>query len=107
LEAALDFPIQSTAQEVEAQLSDHRFRVALERWMRDVQGWTVTASAQAENINRAARFSCYVLVNRLCFYNALRRKYPRLPRLSVANNVNTGQALSERLERAFSDAKAA
>ena len=105
LEAALDFPIQSAAQEIEAQFSNHRFRVALERWMRDIQGWTVTPSAQAENINRAARFSCYVLVNRLCFYNALRRKYTRLPRLSVANNVNTGQALSQRLERAFADAK--
>jgi len=104
LEAALDFPIQSAAQEIEAQLSTHRFRVAMERWMRDVQGWTVTPAAQAENINRAARFSCYVLVNRLCFYNALRRKYPRLPRLSIANNVNTGQALSQRLERAFTEA---
>ena len=105
LEAALDFPIHSAAKEMAARLTDHRFKVALERWMRDVQGWTVTAAAQPENINRAARFSCYVLVNRLCFYNALRRKYQRLPRLSVANNVNTGRALAERLERAFNDAK--
>ncbi len=105
LEAALDFPIQSAAHAISERLHNHNFRVGLERWMRDQQGWTVAPGTQNENISRTARFTCYVLVNRLCFYNALRRKYSQLPRLAVANNVTTGEALGRRLHHAFQDAK--
>jgi hypothetical protein len=73
--------------------------------MRDKQGWVVLPTTQEENTNRAARFTCYVLVNRLCFYNALRRKYNQLPRLSVANSITTGAALRQRLQRAFEQAE--
>ncbi len=106
LEAALDHPISATIVAVQEKLSSSApFRRELERWMRDVQGWLLAPEYEAENINRAARFSCYVLVNRLCFYNALRRKYAQLPRLAVANNITTGQLLSRRLTSAFNDAK--
>jgi hypothetical protein len=105
LEAALDFPILSTLQALVTKSEERRFKLPLERWMRDEMGWVVSEATQDENISRASRFTCYVLVNRLCFYNALRRKYPRLPRLAVANNINTGAALERRLDAAFADAK--
>jgi type I restriction-modification system DNA methylase subunit len=106
LEAALDHPISATVMAVQSKLATNAlFRRELEKWMRDVQGWLLAPEYEAENINRAARFSCYVLVNRLCFYNALRRKYDQLPRLTIANNTNTGQLLLRKLSSAFNDAK--
>jgi SAM-dependent methyltransferase len=106
LESALYYPIQTTATEIDLRMhSDAGFKRAVERWMRDVQGWIVNTSNEAQNISHAARFTCYVLVNRLCFYDALRRKYRQLPRLIVPNNINTGEALQRRLTKSFNDAK--
>lgn len=106
LESALDHPISATASVLaERSVSNRTFRRQFEEWMRDTQGWLVTPTTEAENVTRAARFTCYVLVNRLCFYNALRRKYDELPRLTAANNINTGPMLQRRLDRAFADAR--
>jgi hypothetical protein len=106
LEAALYFPVEATIQRLQERLAkEPRFRILLERWMREEQGWIVSKATEDENVERAARFSCYVLVNRLCFYNALRRKYDRLPRLVVPNSITTGAMLRNRLDQAFADAK--
>lgn len=102
LESLLDFPIEFTAQALAQRMqSDTRFRRQAESWMRDRQRWIVGPSTFNENIERASRFTCYVLVNRLCFYNALRRKYPRLDRLAIHNSIRTGDALRRRLTDAF------
>jgi N-6 DNA Methylase len=106
IESALDFPIQCTSTEMRRKLaSEPTFRRGFERWMRDVQGWVVSESTESQNVDHAARFTCYVLVNRLCFYNALRRKYSQLPRLAAPNNIATGDALQRRLARSFDEAK--
>jgi hypothetical protein len=106
LESALDFPIQQTAAEITRRMNlDATFRRSTEKWMRDVQGWVVSDATEAQNVSHAARFTCYVLVNRLCFYNALRRKYQQLPRLIVPNSVSTGLALQTKLAKSFNDAK--
>ena len=106
IEAALDFPVDSAARELQSQIEqDVATRNAFERWMREKQGWVVSQALTEENAERASRFTSYVLVNRLCFYNALRRKYQQLPRLIVANNINTGALLKRRLQRAFADAQ--
>lgn len=106
LESALDFPILETAVQIRNRIrSDNDFKTSIEKWMRDVQGWVVTDATQSQNVIHAARFTCYVLVNRLCFYDALRRKYGQLPRLSIPNNVTTGDALKRKLGGAFEDAK--
>ena len=104
LESALDYPVETAVHSLTERLSNTTFRVRCERWMRDDQGWIVSRATQSENIERAARFTSYVLVNRLCFYNTLKRKYA-LPRLTVANNVSTGQMLARRLHKAFNEAK--
>lgn len=103
LEAALDFPIEATSRALASQLGTRRFRLALERWMREEQGWVVSRSEEQGNIDRAARFTAYVLVNRLCFYNALRRRFP-LPRLDVPNSLRTGDQLHRRLRNAYAQA---
>ena len=104
LESALDYPVETTVRSLTERLSNASFRTRCERWMRENQGWIVSRATQSENIERAARFTSYVLVNRLCFYNTLKRKYA-LPRLTVANNISTGQMLERRLRAAFNDAK--
>lgn len=105
VEAALDFPIKATVDAVNAEAtSSAKFKRQLEAWMRDEQGWIVSQTTHDDNVANAARFSCYVLLNRLCFYNVLRRRYD-LDRLRVANNVNTGARLKATLKRAFSTAE--
>lgn len=105
LESELDYPIDVAFGAISRHaLSSAIFKAQLERWMREGQGWLVTRTNFDENVERAARFSCYVLVNRLCFYNALRKKYA-LRRLTVGNDVTTGAVLHERLSNAFNDAK--
>ena len=102
LESLLDFPLEFTTVALAERLAkDAAFRRRAESWMRDRQGWLITPAAMPENIDRASRFTCYVLVNRLCFYNALRRKYPELQRLNIHNRINTGAALKARLSEAF------
>ena len=106
IEAALDFPIDATIDLILSKLqSNRRFKQELEKWMRDEQHWIVSDAVMQENVERAVKFACYVLVNRLCFYNALRRKYGVLPRLAVANNIATGEQLKTRLTRAFNEAE--
>jgi hypothetical protein len=106
IESALDYPIQSTIDAVgNAVRSNPAFKRDAEKWMRDSQGWVISEATERQNIEHAARFTCYVLVNRLCFFNALRRKYPRLRRLTVPNNVATGRALQQKLSEAFNEAK--
>ncbi len=106
IESALDYPIQCTSASIRHKMrSSTAFKRGIERWMRDVQGWVVSEATESSNIDHAARFTCYVLVNRLCFYNALRRKYSRMSRLVVPNNVSTGEALQQKLARSFEEAK--
>lgn len=106
IEAALDFPVEATRNAIKERLqTSTSARREIERWMRDVQGWIISRATESDNIERAARFTCYVLVNRLCFYNALRRKYAQLPRLAIANNINTGERLEQRLNRGFREAE--
>jgi type I restriction-modification system DNA methylase subunit len=105
LESALDYPIDAAVGAItQSAIASGMFKAQLERWMREEQGWLVTKANFDENVERAARFACYVLVNRLCFYNALRKKYS-LRRLTVANDVATAAQLQERLTTTFSDAK--
>jgi hypothetical protein len=106
LEAALDYPIDATLRAMTNRAAaDGHFRRHLERWMRERQNWVVSKATEAENLDLAARLSCYVLVNRLCFYNALRRKFSTLPRIAISSSIRTGPALQGRLDRAFKDAE--
>jgi hypothetical protein len=105
LESLLDFPVELTAAELRERMAKNAaFRRRAEAWMRDRQGWIVSPATMEENIDRASRFTCYVLVNRLCFHTALRRKYPKLDRLAVPNGITTGVSLQARLTKAFGQA---
>lgn len=106
LEAMLNHPIECAIEALRDRCSgDRSFKAQFERWMREKQGWLISESLAEENTERAARLTTYILVNKLCFHNALRRKYVNLPRIAVANSIKTGAQLKKRLERSFEEAR--
>jgi len=107
LECALDRPTFCTLAEILKYYSrDVAFHGNLDQWMIRNLGATITEEESQDNLERAARYSCYVLTNRIVFYDALRRKYPkRLESLSVPKRTKTGADLRGHLEDAFRDAE--
>lgn len=114
LEAALDRPIALVQSALHhAYRTDRAFRDGLCTWMRDVQGWPLAddETVVRDNLERAAKFSCYVLVNKVVFYNALRKRFTRLPSLRFRRNgkaeKHTAQTLKAAFDAFFTAAKAA
>jgi hypothetical protein len=113
LEAALERPIAFTLRAILDEYPKRgRFREALNTWMRDVQDWPLSDDAliQRDNLERAAKFSCYVLVNKIVFYSALRKRFgSRLPLLRIRRNGQSdppdAKALRSALEGFFKRAK--
>jgi hypothetical protein len=68
LESALELPIlQAQAAIAHRYSSDKKFARNLDAWMRDDQGWLISTDPQIldDNVQRAGKFSCYVLVNKI------------------------------------------
>jgi hypothetical protein len=110
LEAALDAPISIALAEIAQRYQDSKqkaLRRELDKWMRDEQGWVLSDAEPIlrDNLERAAKFTCYVLVNKLVFYEALRRRYSELKKPQVPKHIQTGEALRELLEGFFARAK--
>ncbi len=85
---------------------NRQFKNDLDKWMRDEQGWTLSneEGILRDNLERAAKFSCYVLANKIVFYKALRRRYSRMKALKISQEIKTGQKLKETLEGYFAQA---
>ena len=107
LEDALEDPVSLTFDELSARHGrDEVFREQTTAWMRDEQGWEISSDPQAiqRNLERAARLSCYVLANRLVFYEVLRRRFPSLAALRATSLGMTGQGFEAAINRRFLDA---
>jgi len=107
LEDALEDPVSLTFDELSARHGrDEAFREQTTAWMRDEQGWEISSDPQAiqRNLERAARLSCYVLANRLVFYEVLRRRFPSLAALRATSLGTTGQEFEAAINRRFLDA---
>lgn len=105
LEATLEHPIAATIDEIDRRYeNDAAFRSALNAWMVE-EGWEVSVESETlrANIERAARLSCYTLVNRLVFYEVLRRRFRALPAL-VGMQPGTAAELATSLSRLFGTA---
>jgi hypothetical protein len=108
LESALHLPILLTLEKLESLYSQARFKSELDKWMRDEQGWTIYDDQDGirENLERASKFACYALINKLVFYEALLKRYgKKLQRFHVLVHINTGEKLRLHLEKYFEDAK--
>ena len=105
LEAALEDPIVNTADSLlEQYRSDPDYRTKLNSWMLS-QSWEPSSQSdqQRQNLERASRLSCYILVTRLVFYQVLRRRFRQLSAISI-EGVTTAEELQETIEARFEEA---
>jgi len=86
--------------------ADKVFAKGLREWAVQDQGWTWDDSPQAlpESLSRTARLACSMLVNKVVFYEAMRKVYQGLPALSVPTTITTGDQLRTRFGEIFAKA---
>ncbi|MGB8644715.1 MAG: N-6 DNA methylase, partial [Anaerolineae bacterium] len=107
-EASLEQPVAQTLAAIsERYAQDRTFKRDLDAWMRDKQQWLLSSDEEVvrENLDRAAKFSCYVTANKIVFYKALRRRFETLKALKIPRTVTTGQELAGRLQELFDQAR--
>ena len=103
LEGALEDPIVNT-EDALAALTDSNLKERLNSWMLE-QGWEpfTEQEQQRQNLARAARLSCYILVTRLVFYQVLRRRFVQMSPLTI-EAIETSKQLREVLDARFTEA---
>lgn len=85
--------------------TDVVFRGELVAWMVNEMGWTHSEETLVVDLERAAKTSCYRLVNKLMFYNALRRRYSdKLPTIAFGPLEDTGEKMHQALNEFFEKA---
>jgi len=110
-EAALQRPVAQTLEALSNKYEkDALFTGQLDLWMREEQGWIISHTVEEtvrENLERAAKLSCYVLAGKIMFYKALRRKFLDLKELQIPGTIDTGASLLSLLEQYFQSAMTA
>lgn len=108
LESALTLPIRHTYEAITKLYSSKLvFKRDLDQWMVSL-GWAIVSDAegQRELLERAAKFGCYLLVNKLVFHEALLKKYGKsLEPLKAPPEITTGDELQMRLQTFFAEAR--
>ena len=105
LEGFLEDPIIHTEDTLLAEWQNNTgVKDKLDDWML-TQGWELSSQpTQArQNIERASRLSCYILVTRLVFYQVLRRRFIQMSPLST-EGVDTAEQLLDVLNARFGEA---
>lgn len=107
IESYLRQPIQ----EIYSALFDaykHKVQKArLDEWMTGALGWTVSDDLEEIKfrLRRAAQFSCYALVNKLVFREALLKRHgSKMKTLRVSEHIETGEELRLLLSGSFAQA---
>jgi type I restriction-modification system DNA methylase subunit len=109
LESALEQPVIQALAAISQMYSEKpSFKRDLDQWMRDKQGWLLSEDEQVirDNLERAAKFSCYVLVNKIVFHTALRRKF-RIGKVRIPTTLSKGKEVFDQLAKHFEEAKLA
>jgi len=85
---------------------DRVFAKGLRRWAVNDQGWTWDDSVRGlpDSLSRTARLACLMLVDKIVFYEAMRKAYRGLPALSLPVSVLTADQLRTRLNDVFAKA---
>jgi methylase of polypeptide subunit release factors len=108
LESALELPILQTQNAISHRYSaDRKFARELDAWMRDSFQESLSTDPEAirHRQKRAARLSCYILVNKIVFQQALRRRFPSLRKIRVPETVKAATQLQEIFQAVFEEAK--
>lgn len=102
LEAGLQTIINQTANSIyRKQASDAGWQTELRTWMVRVQDWVVSDEDWPRLVERASRLASYVLMMKLVFYEALRKRHAELPVLDVPEPISTGEELDSLFEGLF------
>jgi methylase of polypeptide subunit release factors len=107
LEAALNIPIRLTQDELEKRYETVRVKADLDGWLRE-QGRVIRDDWEGirDNLESAAKFACYALVNKLVFHEALLKRYgAQLDKLAVPEHITSGDELRLHLEGYFDIAR--
>lgn len=104
LESFLKRPIEETRQALRERESTPARKGELDKWMREDQGWTLGADRD-ELLDRASKFACFATVNKLVFYEALKKRFAKLPDLKFSKAVQTKDDALNALEGFFGRAK--
>lgn len=108
LESALTVPIRHTYDALsKLYVTNHTFKRDLDQWMLSL-GWTIVSDADSlqDLLERAAKFGCYLFVNKLVFHEALLKKYGKsLAPLNAPPEIMTGDDLQMRLQHFFAEAR--
>ena len=104
LESFLKRPIEETRQALREREGEARRKGELDKWMRDDQGWTLGGDRD-ELLDRAAKFACYATVNKLVFYEALKKRFGKLPPLEFPATVVSKDDALTALDSMFARAK--
>ena len=105
LEGALQDPIIHTEGALATLArTDTGFKARLNKWMLS-QGWEPSSQREQhqQNLERASRLSCYILMTRLVFYQVMRRRFRQMSQLSL-DGVETPEELREVLDARFDEA---
>jgi type I restriction-modification system DNA methylase subunit len=108
LESYLHLPIVLTLEQLIVLYRTPQFKRDLDKWMREEQGWTITDDDEGiqENLENAAKFACYALINKLVFHEALLKRYRSvMESLTVPEHIDLGEQLRLHLEKYFAEAK--
>ena len=108
LESALTVPIRHTHEALaRLYVTKPAFKRDLDCWMVSL-GWAIVSDSEGlqELLERAAKFGCYLFVNKLVFHEALLKKYGQsLAPLNAPPEITTGDDLLARLQHFFAEAK--
>ncbi|MDP3759634.1 MAG: N-6 DNA methylase [Ramlibacter sp.] len=108
LESALTVPIRHTHEALaKLYVTKPALKRDLDQWMLSL-GWTIVTDSEGlqELLERAAKFGCYLFVNKLVFHEALLKKYGKsLAPLNAPPNITSADELQMRLQHFFSEAK--
>jgi len=107
-ESSLEQPVAQTLREIATRyLKDNDFTLALDKWMRDEQKWTISHKDEdviRDNLDRAAKLTSYVLANKIIFYKALRRRFAKMRAMKIPDSITTGEELQAALADSFEHA---
>lgn len=85
--------------------TDAPFRRRMKDWMLTDQGWTWDDTQARDLLFQATQVGCYLLMNQILFYEAMRRVFVELQPLNV-EAAASGEGLAARLKPRFDEAMA-
>ena len=107
LESFLERPVELTRHETYRRWhEDKAFRKDISGWMVNSQKWTIPKNEYdlADLLDRASKLACYILANKLIFYEALRHRFPLTP-ITIPNTVDSVDRMYGRLAHFFEEAQ--